>query len=106
MLFGSKESPTPARPLVEGTMKLRGAITLKKTGGFCTDLEGSLYAEASVQILPGAEITGPVRSEDEVVLHAGCRVRGPLDARAIDLQEGAAYSGMVRIGPDPTEPKS
>lgn len=100
MLFGSKESPTPARPLVEGLIKLRGTARLTKAGGFAADLEGDLLAESTVQILPEARIEGRLSSRDEIVLHAGSNVRGPMEARALDLQEGAHYAGIIRIGPE------
>jgi cytoskeletal protein CcmA (bactofilin family) len=103
MLFGSKESPTPARPLVEGTMKLRGRVILHQSGGFGGDLEGDLHAESSVQILPEALIHGNLTSGDEVVLHAGSLVRGTLAARALDLQAGSDYTGFVRVGPESLE---
>jgi cytoskeletal protein CcmA (bactofilin family) len=103
MLFGSKESPTPARPLVEGSMKLRGRVTLHKSGGFGGDLQGDLQADSAVQVLPEAVIQGAITSGDEVVLHAGSFVRGNLAARALDLQQGSDYAGVIRVGPESPE---
>ncbi|MDX6767385.1 MAG: hypothetical protein SFU85_11410 [Candidatus Methylacidiphilales bacterium] len=102
MLFGSKESPTPVRPLVGGTQSLRGQMTLLRDGGFEADLNGQLRALQSVHLLPGAVVWGGVSAAGEIVLHEGSQVRGPIEAGALDLQEGAIYSGMVRIGPDST----
>lgn len=81
-------------------MKLRGTARLTGAGGFAADLEGDLLAESTVQILPEARIEGRLSSRDEIVLHAGSNVRGPMEARALDLQEGANYAGIIRIGPE------
>lgn len=76
---------------IEGTIEVRGEVVFEET----SIIQSEVTAD---RIVVRGALAGDLHASDSVVLEAGCKVVGDLDAPRIRIDEGALFRGRIEMG--------
>lgn len=76
---------------IEGTIEVRGEVVFEES----SIIQSEVTAD---RIVVRGALAGDLHASDSVVLEAGCKVVGDLDAPRIRIDEGALFRGRIEMG--------
>jgi len=76
---------------IEGTIEVRGEVVFEET----SIVQSEVTAD---RIIVRGALAGDLHASDSVVLEAGCKVVGDLDAPRIRIDERALFRGRIEMG--------
>lgn len=68
-------------------------------------VDGALEATGSIEIDRGGKVSGPVTAYDRLVVGAAGSLAGDVRVARLVVEDGATFSGNVKMGRQPAEPK-